>query len=119
MSDNFFTLLIILAVCGWFYNYGRRRKNNTLTKVMVGVASFFLGTTVATLLLDFVMRDVLPNDAPLNLGVRIVIVIGCVWITYRLLKRLLIAPQRDIEHLPLDSGLIDRNEEHHLNNDSQ
>jgi hypothetical protein len=109
---NVIIVAIIVLIALRFAAQGHKKNNVGLSRIMLGIASFLMGATVATLVLDFVIPELLPSDYYLNMAVRITLVVGFVWLAYRFLKaRFLSAPKDDRKDSPLDAHLGNKGEQ--------
>src|SRR3954471_15789245 len=98
-------LLLVLFIVAWFYDRARRRRNNSLMNIFIGIGAFIIGGVIATVINDLFVIALAPENRNIKTVISIIVLIGSVWLTYRGLKRLLNPAPKNVNSTTLDGDL--------------
>jgi biotin transporter BioY len=99
--------LLALFVVAWFYDRARRRRNNGLMNIFIGIGAFIIGGVITTFINDLFVIGLLPDNKNLETVISVTVLTVAVWLTYRGLKSVLNPTAKKVNNATLDSDLMD------------
>ncbi len=105
--------LSVLFVVAFFYEWARKRKNNSLMNLFIGIGAFFIGLFVSIFLGDVILLFIPEITEGLQTAIRLVLSIMTIWATYRGLKSLLNPTKKKTANTALDADLISGKQDDH------